>query len=854
MVVASGLSFDGVAPDPETQAQGTTSASLLARLQGDIRANREPDASFELDSDDRSIQIHSCYGTTRQVEVARDAVLHLLADESLGLSEEDVVVVCPTLDQYAPIIRGVFGASTEVSSGASSGGSSGGSNGGSSRLLAPSIRYRIADRSIGATNPMLQALSDVLAVLVGRAEADELITLLSSPPIRAQFGFDELSLGRIADWVRAANVRWGLDAEHVALFDLPASADLNTWSAALDRVLLGIAVDDLQRLTVGRVAPIGTDLEDAELAGRLAEFIGVLRQARAESGTERTAAQWIEWTRSLAGLLLAPAAGAAWQEDQLAEILDRIVEASTSPDGASATLLDFTDLRRMLERELGGMPGRPDFFRGGVTFTSMTPLRGIPFRAVVMLGLDQASLPSTTMDGDDLLAVEPRLGDPDPRTDARQALLDAFLVAQDRLVIVRTGHDVRTNSEVAPAVVVAELIDCLRATVREEDRMATGAQIQVDHPRQDFDPSCFDARPESGGPWSFDGAALAAAQARRTMSGPGLQPFLAEPLGPVDIDHISLDDLHAFLRHPVKTFLAGRLGLHLPRSETKVEPIVPVDLGGLERWDVGERLLQAQVNGRTVDEWALVESRSGSLPPGVLYERTMEQIEAQCEVILDCARANGLHEGLAAPFPVDVTLPSGIRVTGTVPLRLSAPQAGPCRITYSSHKAAHKAAAWLDLMALVACETDRPWTAVTVGRGETGRSGPKAKGVSYSVTPSEAQALGALEAMDLIVDLYRQALREPLPLFAKLSRTIYEEVGKDKRPKEESWHGFEFPQDGDDAYNALVFGEYELDDLLAIPVEPSDPPSSDASDSRAQTLAFALWETIAFSATARDIS
>ena len=58
--------------------------SLLGRLQADIRADRKPpgpplagteDARPELDPSDRSLQIHSCHGRARQVEVARDAVL-----------------------------------------------------------------------------------------------------------------------------------------------------------------------------------------------------------------------------------------------------------------------------------------------------------------------------------------------------------------------------------------------------------------------------------------------------------------------------------------------------------------------------------------------------------------------------------------------------------------------------------------------------------------------------------------------------------------------------------------------------------------------------------------------------------
>ena len=40
---------------------------------------------FRFSDDDRSVQFHACHGTTRQVEVLRDVLMHLLADDELSL-------------------------------------------------------------------------------------------------------------------------------------------------------------------------------------------------------------------------------------------------------------------------------------------------------------------------------------------------------------------------------------------------------------------------------------------------------------------------------------------------------------------------------------------------------------------------------------------------------------------------------------------------------------------------------------------------------------------------------------------------------------------------------------------------
>ncbi len=79
--------------------------TLLARIQADVRAVRMPpgpplpgsgDARPELDPGDRSVQIHACHGRARQVEVVRDAILHLL-EQDPTLEPRDVIAMCPKL-------------------------------------------------------------------------------------------------------------------------------------------------------------------------------------------------------------------------------------------------------------------------------------------------------------------------------------------------------------------------------------------------------------------------------------------------------------------------------------------------------------------------------------------------------------------------------------------------------------------------------------------------------------------------------------------------------------------------------------------------------------------------------------
>ncbi len=204
--------------------------TLLERLQADIRSDAEA-VPGPVGPDDRSLRFHSCFGPMRQVQVARDAILHLLDDPASGLAEEDILVVCPGLEKFAPLVEAVFGPS-------------GGSPDASDSTGAPFLRYRIADRSIRSANPVLGATAALLDLVSGRFEIAQVLDFISLSPVRERFGFDDADLAVLAEWATEARVRWGLDPDHRSGFGVPATVVGNTWQAALDRLLIGSAVAD----------------------------------------------------------------------------------------------------------------------------------------------------------------------------------------------------------------------------------------------------------------------------------------------------------------------------------------------------------------------------------------------------------------------------------------------------------------------------------------------------------------------------------------------------------------------------------------------------------------------------------
>ena len=110
-------SAGGPAAERHHRLEHVPADSLLGRIQADIRADRQPpgpplpgvaDERPLLAAQDASIQVHACHGRARQVEVLRDALLHAL-EQDPTLEPRDIVVMCPDIETFAPLIHSTFG-------------------------------------------------------------------------------------------------------------------------------------------------------------------------------------------------------------------------------------------------------------------------------------------------------------------------------------------------------------------------------------------------------------------------------------------------------------------------------------------------------------------------------------------------------------------------------------------------------------------------------------------------------------------------------------------------------------------------------------------------------------------------
>ena len=731
--------------------------TLLAAIQADIAADRappgpplpgRPDTRLELRERDRSLQVHACHGRSRQVQTLRESILHALQDDPT-LEPRDMIVMCPDIETFAPLITATFGA-PEPREHAEHTGEAAGS---------VELRVRLADRSLRATNPVLGVLARLLDLAESRVTASQVLDLADTEPVRRRFAFDDDELARLRDWVVSSEIHWGLDETGRIPYRLGSLA-YGTWRAGLRRLLLGVAVSESGRSLYEGVLPVDdVDSGAIDLAGRFAELIERLGTALDQLHGPHTLKQWAITLAACTDALAVSSDSDAWQRDELTAMLDGIL--SEAAGGAASATLALSELRALLGRRLAGRPTRANFRTGELTVCTLVPMRSVPHRVVCLLGLDDGAFPRRSpRDGDDLLLADPHIGDRDPRTEDRQMLLDALLAARETLIVTYNGNDERTNAALPPAVVVGELLDAVDATARRAHGRARD-QVVTHHPLQPFDARNFRADVlVPGGPWSFDAVELEGA---RALSAPRSDkpPFLAAPLPEAEAAALSLQDLVGFAERPVRAFLRQRLGISTSERDDDVRDELPVVLDALRRWGVGQRLLEgvlAGIDGRTV---ALAELARGALPPGQLGRPVLSELWPDVELIARHAR---VFSGDQPPRSVEanVQLPGGPLLTGTV----SGVHAGVLlTVTFSRLNPRHRLAAWVRLLALTAAHPQERLEAVTIGRASAGDQLPLL--ISHVPMPAgdaDARRDRALEWLGDLVDLRTRGMREPLPL------------------------------------------------------------------------------------------
>jgi exodeoxyribonuclease V gamma subunit len=783
---------------------------LLARLHNAILDLQELEAgSVHLDEDgsDRSIELHLCHSRTRELEVLHDRLLGLFKSQK-SLQPSDVVVLTPDLTTCAPLIEAVFGTAPP----------------------GRHIPWRITGLGSTEENPVAQVLDWLLVLAAGRAPASRVFDLLQQPLVAAHFGLDEAGLEQVRTWMEGAGIRWGLDAEQAQAIGTSGG---HTVEKGLGRLFLSWAAGEAaeRALFAGHVGAACAPQGSAGLAlGAFWRYAHSLSRLRAELLAAHDAEGWRGILMGALAALMGEAAERAEEMRSVREAINALADdmaaglGAESPAAIPLEVIHAALVDRLDEGARGGVPG------GGVTFSALPALRGLPYRVVCVIGLDYDAFPGhDRADEFDLMALRPQKGDRQRRVDERNLFLDVILAARDVLHLSCVGRSGRDNAELPPSVLVDELFDVLAAACADNPKQtaslaAARKRLTVVHPLQAFSPDYFvpgkDERLENFRSEFADALAsrqreqvAAVARAVRASEnsadgGPRHDtPFFSTLLPPPDENwrRVDLAQLKRFFSNPCRFLLRERLGLDLFAAGEDFDDVEPFIPGWSARTALARRLLPtllaaenadaAPADAGDSDDLFALARAGGEYPVGSLGDGALQRELTVLRKFAD--RLNAAQSRPRQPahaVKLDFDLNGEAWVVQAAFGALSAD--GLVCHRYDVPRANDYLAAWLDHLTL--CAAPPPGVACrTEGLSREGGF------ILLPLSPDESRA-----QLAGLVQRYRDGLREPLRFFPK---SAWEYVLHDNNADmaEKKWSGGDFPEQNDPAYRLALRGAGE---------------------------------------------
>ncbi len=581
-----------------------TEAGLLQQLKADLLLGRargeglpgvEP--PLELQRSQLNLEVLACHGDRRQVEAAHEALLRLMATDP-SIEPRHILVMTPDVARFTPLVLAVFerpGRSSDPRH----------------------LPVRVTDRTLRQRNPRVDLVFRLLALASSRLSRDDVLDVLLLPELAEHLELGGLTQPQWRELLDQAGICWGRDGEHRQSWGYPAD-DAYSWRWGLDRLLLGLELSDTfpeQEATAGEWAGLAACNQTLASAGDVLALHDacsrLFEQLQALSGPQPAE----RWNEQLGSAIQQLSGGddEGWQAPEVYELLTPLRDPE-----ASGLLLDRAAVVRLLEEAETQQQGRYGHVSGAVSLSALEPMRSIPHRVVVLLGMDEQRLPRRDQrPGYDLMLQQPWRGDRDRRQEDRAILLEALQACSDHWIASFNAIDPRSGEERNPAAPLSDLLRCLERSYRTaEGEPITAWVLQQQPPLPAL--TAIDA---AGVPWPMD------------------QRWPLDQKGAAN-----LEELQQWLRDPARALLqAHGIQPHRPSRENgDPEESAP---DGLQRWKLGQLLLNLGRERLETSEWPQQRdalSRRGHLPPGPAASVASERPWQRCRALL--AKQTELHD------------------------------------------------------------------------------------------------------------------------------------------------------------------------------------------------------------------
>lgn len=599
---------------------GISRKGLLNKVKSKILNDESIQNISDNEDEISDIEIRSCHSPLREIEVLHQFLLEKF-EEDETLRPDDVLVATPDLDTYRPYIKAVF---DQAENGV------------------PQIPYHAGYSARHSELGMERALLRLLNLIDSRFEISEVIDLFMMRPVYQSFGISESDCHKLKRWIEENHVVWGLNANHRKEFDQPVE-ELQTWDLALRRGWFG-------NLLGGKEGEIADDLllyqsirtsNDQQIWAAFSNYLHQLDTMRIEIKQEKPCSKWVDWLTNRMDALFDGASPGSGEAQTIKHVLGQIQEQVGV--GECGKEISFSLLKNELTSMLDRHQASGALFTNGVTFSSMVPVRSIPFKIIALMGLNGSDFPRKQITPDfDLMTQIPLPGERNRKNEDRNLFLESIMAAEEIHYCSYIGQSLVDNEEIPPSTIVSEWADVISNASGKETK-----EIIKKEALSGFSRSNFENKK------NYSGVYLQTARAMESdeNSIPGLKLYKSIPLEESE-EPIQVDELTRFYSNPIRWFLRKRFEVSLRDPNQYKDEF---ELDHLEKHILFQRVFGWVLDGMSDQQIQKYLMQSGAVPVGWAGEKKVVEIRRNVQTAISVLNDNGIHPKLEQ-FPVDLSV------------------------------------------------------------------------------------------------------------------------------------------------------------------------------------------------------
>ena len=726
--------FDDLFQDP-INGSGESN-TMLMHLQSDIlnlvwRKQRHEDAPVTIAASDTSVCIHACHSPMREAQVLKDLLLNEF-EKDPELSPHDIIVMMPDIEAYAPFIESVFTLETPLS-------------------------FSISDRRKRSESEPLDAFLKILALRDARLEQKQVLDLLLSESIAKKFNisFDEIYY--IEKMAEDAKILWARDADHRENLGLPAFEE-NTWQFGLQRLFMGMAMPENHEALVQDILPCQSfEGLDLEVLGKFAAFCHTLFSCLENLAGQKTIEKWCEALKKVFVSLMDRNFKNGEDLTFLTQTIDQLKENAQKAGFSDA--VSFEVINSHIEHKLDQNISQGNFLAGNITFCNIMPMRSIPFKIVVLMGMDEKSFPRQAFSpGFNLIKKYPKPGDKIERDEDRYLFLETLLSARSKLICTYTGMSIQDNSKIPCAGVVSELMD----TMDQSFVFQKGYEYHFPHPLHPFNEKYFNQNNEFFS-FSKDNCNIAKALSpiRSEKDRSETLMFVQDLAGRESKEpqsSITLDEMIRFFRNPVQGYMKEGLNIKLPDMEAQTHDREVFSISGLDQYTLGSFLVEKKSDSLEEKDFYPIIKAMGSLPFGEKGRFEYEKMANTAGPVINAARTIAAKKQLPS-FTREINIGGLVVSANFSDIR----EDGAYFVSFGKLNGARLLSGWIRHLFLNICApSEYPRQTILIGRDPKGK-----KPVLTCSFPGLKS--GALKYFKELIQFYEKGTEHPFYFFSETS-------------------------------------------------------------------------------------